>query len=1267
MSREVDERIVRLEFENKGFEKNAKKSSSTLEKLKAKMDFRKEAKSMDDAFDGKRFNVFVKGLDKVKASFTSLEAVAFSTINNITNRMVDASIKMAKSLSIDNVAGGWASYNSINETKAALKAQGFEAKQVGKALDKLKWFSDETSYSFDNLTKSMNSFISTGRTMEESMNIVMGIAGATAMASQKPEKAFNALLQLSQEAGSYLTGNTWISMRNAGLDTEQFKKNVLEAAEQAGTLVKLLDGSYISTVNGKPVSLGNFQQSLSDTRFFTGEVLAKLGEIYSKGTNEIYDAVESTGKLTYEVMKDLGKRMDEEFGLVVFGMLQKTRSFAQAVEATKVAVQGSWTKIFEIIFGDEDEATTLWSDLAERMIEFAGGPYEKWINLLNEWKELGGRDDLFGEGGALWNLIDAFEKLRDVIRDAFNEVFHFEPNLKGFTEWLKNATSNLILSDEAAENLKTIFKGIFSLAKIISQVFQVIWQLIKIIWPYIQKILDYVSDFLVYVAEGISSVAEGDAKTPMEKLFNGIKNFFLGLWEALKTIAPVIGQMAEWFGEVFTKLGDTLKKIFTGEQGLFEVKDLLTLTIWAALIAFFWWMASSYISWQQTMKEFVQSITDVFDSLAIAIKANALKKFVTSIIMLVAAIAIIGSMDPKVLSRGVSIVGLVWAGLILTMKELKTAKWTDSKISTKIAAGLLLLSLSILPLVGVIAILGSMPREQLSQGIISMLAIVGSLAVFASFIDKNVKQVSNLYKASGAIAVLGLALTMLIVPILALIGTFSLFAFAMAKAKEKLPEKTLNEMINIMIGVMAGIMLLVGLAAIFGDVAGGSLLKAAAGIAAFGVALIPFSAGILALGLAIGVVAGIMRQLGSLDVGKFYLGMLLFVSAAAALTLASLMISAAIPILLVFSAVIVVVSAVLAVFALALTAVGSALASFAKTTTEFSNTMSEFDFKKFALGILKLVGALALFTVVGVMLLPVLPVIALVTLAFSVLAIVLGNFTKLLNNMGGSFKKSVNEIKDNVDKVFEIINYVAIKGAEKILELIDGILAALLKNWAPITEKVFGLLFSLVLEVLDQLIVNIGPIIAKAVTLLIIMIQELANSVGENAPEIAAAIKSLLWAIVNVALAFFGLGGEGYNAFEAAGGNAGEAFGRALVRSIFPFLKIIDSIGAIINWESETHPVSVEDAFTRSSPVNNLSPVPSSGIGFTTPSDAFMATMPAVDFSSNANSRSTTVNNFSITTFDAEETANKVNEIIAKQNSMYYASIGDFYGPMPSS
>ena len=304
-------------------------------------------------------------------------------------------------------------------------------------------------------------------------------------------------------------------------------------------------------------------------------------------------------------MKSLGDRMDKEFGLIVLGMLQKTRTFEQAIEATRVAVQGSWTTMFGLIFGDEEEATSLWSDVAERLIDIFTGPFEKWINLLTDWKKSGGRDDLFGDGGALWNLIDAFEKLKQVIKDAFNEVFDIKLDLKGFTEWLKEFTSNLILSDEAAENLKIILKGVFSIVKIVGQVFQIVWELIKIIWPYIQKVLNWISEFLVNVAKGISSVAEGDAKTPMEKFLNGIKNFFIGLWEALKNIAPVLGQMISWVGDIFMKLGETLKKIFSGEQSLFDVKDLLTLTIWAGIIAFLWWMASSYISLSQTMNEFV--------------------------------------------------------------------------------------------------------------------------------------------------------------------------------------------------------------------------------------------------------------------------------------------------------------------------------------------------------------------------------------------------------------------------------------------------------------------------------------------------------------------------------------------------------------------------------------------------------------------------------------------------------------------------------------
>ena len=734
MSREVDERIVRLEFENKGFEKNAKKSSSTLEKLKAKMDFRKEAKSMDDAFDGKRFNVFVKGLDKVKASFTSLEAVAFSTINNITNRMVDASIKMVKSLSIDNVASGWQSYNSLNETRAALKAQGYEAAQVGKALDKLKWFSDETSYSMNELTKQMNSFIGTGRSMEESIDIVMGIAGAAAMASQRPEKAFNVMTQMAQEAGRYISGNTWQSVRSAGLNNADFKKNILKAAYNVGELTKLLDGTYVSK-NGVQVTLENFENVLTKSEFFNGKVLAELGRMYSAGANEIYDAVEETGEMTYQVMKRLGERMDKDFGLVVFGMLQKTRSLQQAIEATQVAVSGYWTEIFKRVFGDEEEATTLWSDLAEKLIMIATGPFDKWLERLDEWVAAGGRDDLFGEGGALWNLIDALETLKNVFKDAFSEVFNIQWDLKGFTSWLKDFTSNLILSDEAAENLKTILKGVFSVVKIVWSMLKVVWELIKIVWPYVQRIIDFVVDILVAIADGLSSVSEGTGSTPFEKFISGFKNFIMGLWQSIQTIAPVFGNILEWFGDAFMRIGETFKKIFSGENQWLNVKDLMSVALIAGAIALIFWIVSGWISWSQTLKELTQSVSEVFNGISFWLKANALKNFVNSLILLIAAIAIIGSMDSGVIAQGLGIVGLVLGMLFMVLVFLNTISRNatiDGKGESRIVRSLLWLDIAIAGVLGTVALLKHVNPQMEDIGKIGL--IFGALTLAVIFL-----------------------------------------------------------------------------------------------------------------------------------------------------------------------------------------------------------------------------------------------------------------------------------------------------------------------------------------------------------------------------------------------------------------------------------------------------------------------------------------------------------------------------------------------------
>ena len=87
MSREVDERIVRLEFDTKDFEKNAKKSSSTIQGLKSSMDFSKEQKTFNKTFDEKRLNIFAAGLIKVKNGFSALEVSAITAIANICGNL----------------------------------------------------------------------------------------------------------------------------------------------------------------------------------------------------------------------------------------------------------------------------------------------------------------------------------------------------------------------------------------------------------------------------------------------------------------------------------------------------------------------------------------------------------------------------------------------------------------------------------------------------------------------------------------------------------------------------------------------------------------------------------------------------------------------------------------------------------------------------------------------------------------------------------------------------------------------------------------------------------------------------------------------------------------------------------------------------------------------------------------------------------------------------------------------------------------------------
>ena len=107
MSDTVDTRVVRMEFDNKQFEKNIKKTSQSLDNLKQNLDFKGVGNS----------------LDEIKVKISALEIAATTFIVNLSNRLANLGVMLVKSLSVDNISSGWAKFGEKTTSVATMMAQ----------------------------------------------------------------------------------------------------------------------------------------------------------------------------------------------------------------------------------------------------------------------------------------------------------------------------------------------------------------------------------------------------------------------------------------------------------------------------------------------------------------------------------------------------------------------------------------------------------------------------------------------------------------------------------------------------------------------------------------------------------------------------------------------------------------------------------------------------------------------------------------------------------------------------------------------------------------------------------------------------------------------------------------------------------------------------------------------------------------------------------------------------------------------------------------
>lgn len=394
MSQEVDSRVVEMRFDNANFEKNTKQTISTIDRLMEKLQFKgaeKGFEKLDTAAENVDFATMQTSLDRLESKFSSLNIVATTALVNITNKFVDAGEKLVKSLSIDQVASGWDKYTEkTSNVQTIMNATGKSIDQVNGYLNKLMWYSDETSFSFNEMTSALSSMTATGGDIEKLLPMIMGIANSVADAGQSGEAFVHTIRNLTQ---SYSTGflnlQDWNSLAIAKTNSKALIENLIEAGKELGTL-----DAQGRTSAGTLVDTGTFRNTLSE-KWATKAVMEKAFNKYAQMTLDVYDLTQEKGITASEAIDELSGAYDN-IAERSFKAAQQAKSFNEAIDATKDAVGSSWMKVFETFFGNKEEATETWTELANRLYDIfvpsIDGLNERLKDGLNSgWAQLQGR------------------------------------------------------------------------------------------------------------------------------------------------------------------------------------------------------------------------------------------------------------------------------------------------------------------------------------------------------------------------------------------------------------------------------------------------------------------------------------------------------------------------------------------------------------------------------------------------------------------------------------------------------------------------------------------------------------------------------------------------------------------------------------------------------------------------------------------------------------------------------------------------------------
>lgn len=420
MSESIQERIVRMVFDNAKFESGIKQSSDSLASFEDRLNNFFRGNHDGGALEG-AINGIAEAADEAGSHFDLLDATGTAALLSLAKTAANVAADIASNLAhftidfeTENAQIGMSKYeqqveatqkivNTVRQNiNGVMESTESAMSRVTPVVQTLQKYADETSYKMSDMTTALGMFTGAGIELKTAEKAIMGVANWAAISGVNANQAGRAFQNISQAMSkNALLYEDMKTFQWMGMGTPEFKKTVIDAAKQLGTIREAGEGIYevVGTEkevkrNGKKVreaatfTVDTFEQELSK-KWANRKVLEKVfGEMYGTG---FWD---ETGKQIYN--SSLGSR--------AFAAGQEAKTWTDAWEAMRESATSSWAQTWEYIYGNYDEARKLWTPVANAMINVVSIVG----NVRNAFAQI-----FHDRGGQQW-LIDMASKLEGV-------------------------------------------------------------------------------------------------------------------------------------------------------------------------------------------------------------------------------------------------------------------------------------------------------------------------------------------------------------------------------------------------------------------------------------------------------------------------------------------------------------------------------------------------------------------------------------------------------------------------------------------------------------------------------------------------------------------------------------------------------------------------------------------------------------------------------------------------------------------------------------